>query len=112
MSIILNSQMVSSGNDIYHTPEFYAYVRSHERLLKAQSVKAPVDAGAAHTFEYNFISLLIEMQLSIEDLAFFMVCNDLTCPTQTTRDFRELVMPPAEVVAQLKTLYRQKQGRV
>jgi hypothetical protein len=104
--------MVSSGATIYHSPEFYRFVRSHERLLKSESVRTPLDPGMVYNFEHNFISLLIEMKLPLENLAFLMVCNDMVDPTELTRDMKEMVLPPESRMDSLKNLFRQREGIV
>lgn len=112
MSSALTSTMVSSGNTIYHTPEFLGYVHTHETYLKNNSVSALLDPGIVHKFEYNFMSLLIELGYPVEDLLIFMVVNDFNCPTEMTRDFKEIRIPDATVVQNLKSLYRQTPGRI
>jgi len=112
MSSALNQLMISGGNVMYHTPEFLAYVHSHKALLKAQSVKTPLDPGKVHTFEYNFVSLLVELGYPMENLFFFMVVNDIDCPTQMTREMKELKLPDLGLMENLKALYRQVPGRL
>ncbi len=112
MSASLNQLMVSAGNVMYHTPEFLAYVHSHKAQLKAQAVKTPLDPGKVHVFEFNFVSLLIELGYPIENLLFFMVVNDIDCPTQLTREMRELRLPDMGQMENLKALYRQVPGRL
>lgn len=112
MSQLLNNLMQRDGATIFHTPEFLSYVHAHEAYLKANSVKTPLDPGLVHKFEYNFMSLLVELKLPIENLLIFMVVNDLDCPTQMTKDFKEMRLPDESVVANLKNLYLQTPGRI
>jgi len=112
MSTLLSGIMVSSGNAMYHTPEFLSYIRSHKNYLISKSVAAPLDPGVVHKFEYNFMSLLIELEYSVEDLIIFMVVNGFNCITEMTRDFSQLLIPDETVVANLKSLYRQTPGRI
>lgn len=112
MGATLDALMISGGDSIYHSPEFVTYVHTHKRYLMETSVRAPVDPGLVHKYEFNFTSLLVEMGYSLEDLIFFMVANDMHCPTQMTRDFRELVIPNQGLVENLKMLFGQSYGRV
>ncbi len=112
MSNALNQMMVSSGDTLYHTAEFLAYVHSHKALLKQSSVLTALDPGIVHKFEYNFVSLLIELNYPLENLAFYLTVNDLTCPTQMTRDMSTMRLPDLGLMTQLKALYRQKPGRI
>ncbi|MNH68838.1 hypothetical protein D3C73_209250 [compost metagenome] len=112
MSQLLNNLMQVEGATTFHTPEFLSYIHTHEAYLKANSIKTPLDPGLVHKFEYNFMSLLVELKLPIENLLIFMVVNDLDCPTQMTRDFKEMRLPDLGVVDNLKNLYLQTPGRI
>lgn len=112
MSASLNALMVRDGDNIYHSPEFLTFVHTHEHYLKANSVKAPLDPGIVHVFEYNFMSLIIELGYPIENLLIFMVVNDIDCPTQMTGEFKELRIPDPDVVDNIKSLFRQMPGRI
>lgn len=112
MSVSLNDLMVNSGDSIYHSADFLNFAHTHKAFLKANSVSAPLDPGIVHKFEYNFVSLLVELTYPLEDLILLMVVNDITCPTQMTRDFTEIRIPDPSAVSQLKSLYRQTPGRV
>lgn len=112
MSELLSGAMISGGNDIYHTPEFLGFVRSHKNYLKQNCVSAPLDPGIVHKFEYNFMSLLVEMKYPVEDIIIFMVVNDLNCVTEMDSTFTNLLVPDPGVVENLKSLYRQTPGRI
>lgn len=112
MSAILAGTMVQGGNDIYHSAEFLSFIHSHETYLKASCVSAPLDPGVVHKFEFNFMSLLVELGYPIEDLIIFMVVNDFNCITDMTSDFKEIRIPDLNVVSNLKSLYRQTPGRI
>ncbi|MNI70056.1 hypothetical protein D3C76_89270 [compost metagenome] len=112
MSALLNTLMVSSGDTMFHSPDFLSFVHAHEAYLKANCVKTPLDPGPVHKFEYNFMSLMIELGYPIENLLIFMVVNDLDCPTQMTVAFKEIMVPDPGVVNNLKNLYRQTPGRI
>ena len=112
MASELTNLMVREGDTMFHSPEFLSYVHSHEAYLKANSVKTPLDPGVVHKFEYNFVSLLIELGQPVENLLILMVINDLDCPTQMTRDFKELRIPDPSIVDTLKSLYRQMPWRI
>ncbi|MOA53304.1 hypothetical protein D3C78_1767430 [compost metagenome] len=73
---------------------------------------APLDPGIVHKFEYNFVSLMIELGYPIENLLIFMVVNNFDCPTQMTSDFKEIRIPDPGVVDNLKSLFRQIPGRI
>jgi len=104
--------MVSSGNTLYHTPEFLGFVHSHESYIKANSVDAVLDPGVVHKFEYNFMSLLIELGYPIENLMIFMVANNINCPTQMTQEMKTIKVTDPAVIDRLKSLYRQTPGRI
>lgn len=112
MSVLLSNLMVPEGATTFHSPEFLSFVHTHEAYLKANSVKTPLDPGIVHKFEYNFMSLIIELGYPVENLLIFMVVNDLDCPTQMTRDFKEMRLPDLQVVDNLKSLYLQTPGRI
>lgn len=112
MASVLNEGMVDSGGDVFHTPEFLAYVQSHESLLKRYSVVTELDPGMVHKLEYNFMSLLIELRYPVENIMFFMVANDIEDPTQFTGDTKSIVLPSVEVMDRLKNLYLQRPGRI
>jgi len=112
MSATLSTLMISSGNTLYHTPEFLTFVHTHESFLKANSVSTPLDPGVVHKFEFNFMSLVVELGYPIENLMFLMVVNDINCPTQMTHDFKEIKIPDPGAVDRLKALYRQAPGRI
>jgi hypothetical protein len=104
--------MVNSGDTIYHSADFLNFVHTHKAYLKANSVITALDPGLVHKFEYNFVSLLVELTYPIEDLMLLMVVNDIECPTQMTQDLSEIRIPDPSVVQQLKSLYRQMPGRI
>lgn len=112
MSVVLDQMMVNSGNTLYHTPEFLAYVHSHKAVLKQNSVRTPLDPGKVHVFEFNFMSMLIELGYPMENLLFFMMVNDITDPIEMTRDLKELWLPDPGLMDNLKSLYRQVPGRL
>ncbi|MNH53867.1 hypothetical protein D3C77_654850 [compost metagenome] len=112
MSQLLNNLMVVDGDTTFHSPEFLSFIHTHEAYLKANCVKTPLDPGIVHKFEYNFMSLIVELKYPIENLLIFMVVNDLDCPTQMTRDFKEMRLPDLGVVNTLKSLYLQTPGRI
>jgi hypothetical protein len=112
MSVALNNLMVNSGDTMYHSADFLNYAHTHKAYLKANSMATPLDPGIVHKFEYNFISLLVELAYPIEDLMLLMVVNDIVCPTQMTQDFKEILIPDPSAVSQLKALYRQTPGRI
>ncbi|MOA70742.1 hypothetical protein D3C78_1998490 [compost metagenome] len=58
------------------------------------------------------MSLIVELGFPIENLLIFMVVNDLDCPTQMTKDFKEMRLPDISVVENLKSLYLQTPGRI
>ncbi|MND13035.1 hypothetical protein D3C87_1254350 [compost metagenome] len=112
MSQLLNNLMQRDGDTNFHSPEFLSFVHTHEAYLKANSVRTPLDPGIVHKFEYNFMSLIVELGFPIENLLIFMVVNDLDCPTQMTKDFKEMRLPDISVVENLKSLYLQTPGRI
>jgi len=112
MSVALSQLMVSGGDTLYHSADFLGFIHTHEAYLKANSVSTPLDPGIVHKFEFNFMSLLIELGYPIENLMFFMVVNDIDCPTQMTQDRKEILTPDPSVVDKLKSLYRQTPGRI
>jgi hypothetical protein len=112
MSALLTSTMVASGNVMYHSAEFLSFVHSHETYLKNACISTPLDPGIVHKFEFNFMSLLVELGYPVEDLIIFMVVNDFNCITDMTADFKEIRIPDLAVVENLKTLYRQTPGRI
>lgn len=112
MSQLLNNLMTSGGATTFHTPEFLSFVHTHEAYLKANSVVTTLDPGIVHKFEYNFMSLIVELKYPVENLLIFMVVNDLDCPTQMTRDFKEMRLPDVGIIENLKSLYLQTPGRI
>ena len=112
MSASLLSIMVSSGNTIYHSPEFLTFVHAHKSLLMAGSVNVALDPEIVHKFEYNFTSLLIELGYPVENLIIMMTVNGFTCPTQMRKDFKELKVPSPEIVGVVKRMFRQVEARI
>lgn len=112
MSNALTSQMVNFGSTVYHTDEFFAFVKTHEQIIKESSVSTPLDIGVVHKLEYNFVSLLIELRYPLENLAFFMIANDLIDPTDMTIEMVSMNLPDEALMDRLKDLYRQKAGRI
>lgn len=112
MSQSLTDLMLPGGDTIFHSPEFLSFVHSHEAHLKAGSVMTPIDPGIVHKFEYNFMSLVVELGYPLENLIFFMVVNDFDCPTQMTKDFKQMRLPNVSTMGHLKSLYRQTSGRI
>ncbi len=112
MSASLTNLMLLDGDTIFHSAEFLSYVHSHEAYLKEGSVSTPIDPGIVHKFEYNFMSLIVELGYPLENLIFFMVVNDFDCPTQMTKEFKQMRLPNVTAMNHLKSLYRQTSGRI
>lgn len=112
MSASINSMMVNAGNTIYHSPEFLTYAHAHKALLLQGSVSVPLDPGIVHVFEYNFVSLLIELGYPVENLIIMMIVNGFTCPTQMTKEFKNLIVPNPDMVSTIKRMFLQGESRI
>ena len=113
MGALLDMLSIDAGNSLYHTEEYMLYIRSHYNFLKENgAATVDVEPGLAYKFEYNFFSLLVELKYNFEDFVVFLVMNQMTSPMEMTRDFKSLVIPQPEVLANLKSLYRHQNKRV
>lgn len=112
MGAILDSLAKDGGNALYHTVEFMRYIRTHVPYLKQNAVPVEINPGLAYKFEYNFFSLLVELNYPYEDYMILLLVNDFTCPTEMRKEFNQLFLPNPEVISSLKSMYRHQNKRI
>lgn len=113
MGAILDSLALNGGNTIFHTEEYMRYISTHVPYLKENGAgSAEINPGLAYKFEYNFFSLLVELQYDFEDFVVLLLVNGFRCPTEMRKDFKQLIVPNPEVLANLKSLFRHQNKRV
>jgi hypothetical protein len=113
MGALLDSLAIDGGNAIYHTEEYMRYISSHVPYLKENNAgTVEINPGLAYKFEFNFFSLLVELQYEFEDFVVLLLVNGFRCPTEMDRDFKQLTIPNPEVLSNLKNLFRHQNKRI
>ncbi len=113
MSALLDTLAIQAGNSVFHTEEFMYYISTHLKYLRENGAsQVAVEKGLVSKFEYNFFSLLIELNYDFEDFMVLLLMNGFTDPTEMTREFSLLVLPNQEVLRNLKQLYQHQNKRI
>jgi hypothetical protein len=113
MSTLLDSLAIEAGNPLFHSEEYMRYISAHVPYLKENGAgRVEVNPGLAYKFEYNFFSLLVELQYDFEDFVVLLLVNGFRCPTEMRKDFRQLILPNPEVLAKVKSLFRHQNKRI
>lgn len=113
MSDNLDMLMQSSGNELYHSADYMHYITTHLKYLKENGAsQTEINRGLVNKFQFNFFSLLVELNYSAEDFIPLLLINGFSSPSEMTNEFEVMTIPNPEVLSNLKSLYRYQNKRV
>lgn len=110
----LNGTMINPGNDFTYSETYRTYLESHMKFLREHPYTQLVtlDKEVVYKNLYDFTAMLSDMGIALEDHYMVMRMNQFSSVRELTMDVEFLLLPAAQVVAQLKQLYRTTHGRV
>lgn len=100
----INDLMLSAGPSIYYDDSFRNVLEDHLWYLKNHSSTSvlSIEPIKAYKYEYDLYGLLNNYSINMNLHWIIMRLNNMTDPTEVTRDLKMLLIPDIRVIEQIR----------
>lgn len=100
----INELMLSAGPNIYYDDSFRNVLEDHLWYLKnhASTNVLSIEPIKAYKYEYDLYGLLNSYSINMNLHWIIMRLNNMTDPTEVTRDLKMLLIPDIRVIEQIR----------
>lgn len=98
---------IDSGPDVYYEEGFRITLEDHMTYLRTHpnTKTMQIDSFKAYKYASDLFGLLAEYSLPTELNWVIMRMNNMTSPTQCSESLKSLLLPDAQVVERMRSLY-------
>lgn len=104
----VDSLMRNLGASIYYDPDFRNVLEAHMTYLRTHptTVTLNIDPSKAYKYEFDLFSLFAEMNIPTYLHWLTMRMNQMTAPTDATRELDFLLVPDQTTVSRIAQSHR------